>query len=227
VETAAICPWDHFSSATIHFCENQLCSYIVKPAETWSNIGYVLVGIYILYLCKKENNPHLRVLGLVGICLGFMSATFHATGTFFGEFLDVSSMYLLTATGISFNSRRLFQLSFTKARALFILILSLSMGLLLLFRPIGITLFGIQFVTAVILEVILFFKSKERAAYRYFLYMVVTFLTAWCVWWLDLLKIWCNPDNHLFNGHAFWHLETALIFYFIYRFFCQFKQLRS
>jgi len=223
------CPWDRFEKGTISFCEKPLCSWVVKPAETWSNIGYIIVGIYVLKLAVKENQTHLKKIGHTGITLGLFSGIFHATGTFFGEFLDVSSMFLFTCLGISYNAQRLFNLNQNKVKLIFYPSLLSSMALLLIYRPIGIPLFAIQFTTAIIFELILYLNGKKGKApianYYYFKLMAITFVISWIVWWLDLLKIVCDPTNHFFNGHAFWHLGTSLSFYFVYRFFTQFNKI--
>ena len=38
------CPWDQFEPTTRHFCEAELCQWVTKPAESWSNIGFIIVG---------------------------------------------------------------------------------------------------------------------------------------------------------------------------------------
>ena len=39
---------------------------------------------------------------------------------------------------------------------------------------------------------------------------------------LDQANVWCYPDSHLIQGHAVWHVITAVSFYFIYLFYSQF-----
>lgn len=219
------CPWDGYEPATIRFCEDALCSWITKPAETWSNIGFVIVGIFVLTLTKKENNQHLRPIGYIGISLGICSGIFHATGTFFGEFFDVGSMLLFTSVGVAFNLQRLLKFPQPKIKWAFLALLAPSLAMMLIYKPTGIPVFGVMFASGALIEWRLKVLHPETK-YKYFAYMAGTFLTAFVVWWLDILKIWCNPNNHYFNGHAFWHLMTALTFYQLYRFYAQFDQLR-
>jgi hypothetical protein len=36
---------------------------------------------------------------------------------------------------------------------------------------------------------------------------------------LDLTRVWCDPDNHVLQGHALWHLLSAVAIAFVYRFY--------
>ena len=219
------CPWDNFAPATVTFCEKSLCAWVSRPAETWSNIGFIIFGIYVLYLVKKENRPHLQEIGYTGIILGITSGIFHANGVFWGEFLDVSSMFLLVCVGASYNLKRIYKLTNLKRRLYMFLATLSAMTMLWFFKPIGITLFGIMFASVVLIEVYIYKTIKQSVDYKYFKMMVVTFLIAWGIWWLDILKILCNPDNHLFTGHSFWHLACSLLIYYIYKFYDQFEEL--
>lgn len=221
------CPWSSYIPATVSFCESQICSIIVKPAEAWSNIAYIILGIYITHRCIREKNQHLLILGIIGILLGIGSGIFHATGTFFGEFLDVSGMFMYVIMGLVIASRRLFNIKFSLMIPLFVTIQVLCMTLLWFIKPIGITIFSILFTLVLIFEIILYKRDRKRIDYRYYFLFIGSFGVAWAIWWLDILKIWCNPDNHYFNGHAFWHIVTACSFYFNYQFLKYIPELKK
>ncbi len=221
------CPWSSYTQATVSFCEAQICNIIVKPAEAWSNVGYVLFGIYIIHRCQRELNKHLLILGIVGVLLGIGSGIFHATGTFFGEYLDVSGMFLYVVMGIVFATRRLFKIKFSLMIPLFIFLQILCMSLLWFIKPIGITLFGLLFTGVLILELALYKRDRNIIDYKYFFLFIGTFGIALAVWLLDIFKIWCDPNNHYFSGHSFWHLVTSLSFYFNYQFLKQIPELRK
>lgn len=224
--TAAACPWSSYLPATISFCEEQLCAWVVKPAETWSNLGYILFGLYILHRARRDQCQHMNFLGVIGIVLGLGSGIFHATGTFFGEYLDVSGMFMYVALGLTIVTRRYFKLPLKKMKYFFLALQGSSMILLWFIKPIGIALFSLQFAAIMIMEILLYRRDKEKIDYKYFFLFVSTFTFAWFIWWMDLLKIWCAPDNHYFNGHAAWHLITSASFYFNYQFLKQIPELR-
>merc|ERR1712166_1459570 len=44
---------------------------------------------------------------------------------------------------------------------------------------------------------------------------------------LDLNRIWCNPQNHVVQGHAVWHLFTALALMCQFQHYTQFQSKSS
>ena len=47
------CPWYELSELRLpnfDWCEAQRCSYVVEPANAWSNLAYVIVGLVLLGL---------------------------------------------------------------------------------------------------------------------------------------------------------------------------------
>ncbi|MEK6554677.1 MAG: ceramidase domain-containing protein, partial [Bdellovibrionota bacterium] len=98
-----ICPWSTLAPATLQWCERQLCSWIREPANTWSNLAYIIIGIMILIECRKANLGPQRILGFFAILLGLMSGFYHASGSLIGEIVDLSSMFLISVYIISAN----------------------------------------------------------------------------------------------------------------------------
>ncbi len=221
------CPWSSYLPATVSFCEAQLCAIIVKPAEAWSNIAYVLLGLYTLHRANRESNTHMCFLGVIGIILGIGSFIFHATGTFFGEFLDVSGMFMYVALGLTVGLRRWFRIPLKQLKWYFLLLQGSSMTLLWFIKPIGILLFSLQFAAILAMEIALYRRDKKRFNYKYYFIFVGSFALAWVIWWLDKLGIVCDPDNHIFNGHSAWHVITSFSFYFNYQFLKQIPELKS
>lgn len=217
-----LCPWDILEPSTINFCEEKLCSWVVKPAETWSNISFILVGLLVIYLSRKENHPHLTTIGFVGITLGIFSGFFHASGTQIGAWLDISAMHLFTGIGIAFNLKR-----FNGSRILltFAIVFIPSTILIYIHEWFGIILFGFQFIAALALEYMIYKKTGIKAEYGSLKAALGVVALAWGIWWMDLTKLWCDPSNHVLNGHAVWHLMVGTTFYFIYRFYTQFKDI--
>src|SRR5690606_5856714 len=114
------CPWSRFDPGTIAFCERRLCAWIVEPSNTWSNLAYIAVGLYLLWICRDRRHEALSAVGVTAVLVGIGSFAFHATGTFIGEVLDVSAMYLISGLFITFNTRRLFAWSERQLLALYV-----------------------------------------------------------------------------------------------------------
>ena len=39
------CPWSGWTPPNVDWCEEELCGWIVNPADTWSNLAYIVFGI--------------------------------------------------------------------------------------------------------------------------------------------------------------------------------------
>jgi len=228
------CPWDSFEPAAMHFCERELCAWIEQPANTWSNLTYVIVGLVLIALAFREGKRWLAVIGLIEIPLGLGSMVFHASSTHFGEVIDVGMMYLFSCYVLVFNFKRWLAkrherslrggtlMSGAQATALYLLLSGGSIAAVALFRgEIGIWIFAIQAWLAGDFETRIYRHYRDPISYRPLVGLVLTFAVAWGVWWLDLLEIACNPDNHFLQGHAVWHVLNAFCFVFLYRFYAQ------
>jgi hypothetical protein len=219
------CPWSRFEPAAIEFCERRLCAWVVEPANTWSNIGFVLVGLLILFKVGKESRPDLKMIGLTAVLVGIGSTLFHMTGTRWGEVIDVSAMYLISSLFIVFAAQRLWALPMSRFVMTYLVLATVTMAALVLSKTNGIWLFAAHITVAVLLELQAFRTLSSRAQYRDLGLMAITFTVAFTSWALDVRHIICNPDNHIFGGHALWHLANATCLWFYYRFQKQFVKI--
>jgi hypothetical protein len=223
---AAACPWDRFAPATMAFCERRLCAWVVEPANTWSNVSYVLVGFWILWSQQERGRLRtpLTLVGVTAILVAIGSVAFHGTGTFLGEVLDVSAMYLISGLFITFAAKRLFLLSDKALQLLYWSVALSAIGLLVATRVSGIPLFVLHVTVAVIFEAALFRRhARGLVDYRPLWALIAFFTAAFVVWNLDVSHVLCDPDNHVFGGHAFWHLTNAFCLWFFYVFQRQFE----
>jgi hypothetical protein len=204
------------------FCEQRLCSWIVEPANTWSNIGYVIVGLVIWRANSGTDRPALTLPAITAILVGFASASFHGTGTRIGEIIDLSAMYLISGLFISFNVWRVFGWGQRQLAALYVIICSTSIWSLTAFQSSGIRLFTAHIVVAGVLELIGWRKFGHNTRYRHLAFLCGAFAFAFLAWFLDVRKIVCWPDNHVLGGHAVWHLSNSTCLYWFYRYQEQF-----
>jgi hypothetical protein len=222
-----LCPWDGFAPGTISFCERQLCAWITTPANTWSNLAYIFVGIYVLYLACRENYRSLSPIGVIGILVGIGSFFFHASSTFIGEFFDLLAMFLFAAFMLVFNIWRIKGGSLKILQGMYVVIVMLSASLLLLVRPAGVGLFTVIITAALVVELKIFIRSRNSIDYRPMLKLILCFSIAFTFWRLDITGRLCDPDNHWFQGHAMWHIMNSFCFYFLFRFYQQFVGPRT
>lgn len=200
----------NLAPAVAKFCEAPVEGLPRYPANTYSNLAPILAGLVILHLARYQSRG-LRMLGWATVYTGVASGIFHATDTFVGEILDLSGMYLFILTCLGLQLRRFEKLPRGRV-VLFslgtcVLCTALSIWQIYLATPI----FAVVVAGVIVLE----FCSPIRT-YRYAIYCVGSLLVAMVFWLLDFFHIWCNPQNHLVNGHALWHLLSGLVFFFAY-----------
>ena len=107
MQEATRCVWDDFEPAAVQFCEREQCAFIEQPANTWSNLTYIVIGVIICRVAPREGRTSLAALGVISIVLGLGSIFFHGSSTHIGEVIDVGAMYLLSSYVLVLNWRRL------------------------------------------------------------------------------------------------------------------------
>ncbi len=220
--SALVCPWDGFAPPTIAFCENRLCGWIAEPSNTWSNLIYFGVAAY-LFAKYRTRHGALAIVTLASLLIGLGSFAFHASATRAGEVLDLAAMYVFSALFIAFNARRLWGTSGRATLGILAAVWGGSVAILLVSGASGIPLFIAQIVASVALELKLFLRDRGRVRYGYFAALGGLFLFSYFVWNMDYWKVWCDPDNHVFTGHAFWHVADGICLVWFYEFHRQFQ----
>lgn len=221
------CPWDGYEPATSHFCEEELCAWIEQPANTWSNLAYVLVGVLLVVLALRARRKSLALIGAIEITVGVGSFLFHASSTRLFEVVDVGAMYLFSLYALLFNAKRLVEatgrtVSRSTLAALYVAAASVSVATVALLEAwVGVVLFSLQAVVAGLIELRLFRRHPDGVSRRPLIWLLVLFAIAWGAWWLDITGVVCDPSRHSVTGHAVWHLTNAWCFYFLYRFYAQ------
>ena len=104
------CPWSSLSAwrrPNVDWCELQQCSWVVEPANTASNLAYLLVGLGLIWLARGSASQHLRLFGPAAVVVGLCSGIYHASYTFALQILDFAGMYVFTYLLLTINARRL------------------------------------------------------------------------------------------------------------------------
>lgn len=207
-----------------------------QPANTWSNLGFVAVGlVLILQGLRKKSDSDL----LSGLCILFMgSSSFmaHASNTDLFGFLDVASILVYLAFLVAalmqraqlsgtlfFLNHRLFTLRFFFERWLGLSLLLVTFYFLL--PRSGMFLLGGIGAPLLISELIFVWKNKANLVLNH-IYPGIAFLAAGLIsLLLDATKTVCEPINHLFQLHALWHIFAAAGTYFLTLHLTQFQLL--
>ena len=111
------CPWYDITEKTgapnIKWCEETLCQWVSEPANTWSNLGYIIVGVFIIYLANKhKHNSNLKQFGPIVIFMGAMSLFYHQSNFYGSQILDFVGMFFFVGWAIGQNLIRLGKLKY-------------------------------------------------------------------------------------------------------------------
>lgn len=215
-------PWSAFARANLSMCEATVPGLVAQPANTWSNVGFFAVALWVFWLARRERAPVAGLLAPIAFATGLGSIAFHATDTLAGQLVDQSLMFLESSFFIVVNLRRAGALA--TARSMTLVYVGLVVGstaALIAFPTTGIALFISHVVAFLGIEAYLFARRREGIRYGALLAVGACFALSYAAWWLDHLRVVCDPDNHVLNGHAVWHLLGALSFYFWYRHYAQ------
>lgn len=218
------CPWTFLQSAALSFCESRRCAWIVEPSNALSNLGFVFVGLYLIW--KFKDNRHLLLIGISALVVGITSGFYHLSATRLGEKFDLSSMCLLVSSTFIFNLERL---GWTTRRWISIKALGLgiiAMIVMFLVEAIVLEAFMALLFATLLSELVIFLRirsaqMKKDFKYRYLILALVSHSIAYGIWLLDYHHIWCSPNSWI-QGHAVWHLLGAVTFVFIALFYKQF-----
>jgi Ceramidase len=230
--------WQDFvqskSGLTSEYCEfDNKNSLFRQNSNTFSNLIYFFVGLFIVLQCRIRTNKHLQnklltfhalsvLMGSCFIYLSFGSALFHASLTYFGQRVDMNGTYSISIAllGIAFYQlipnanlkvfyKKLWIFCLLLVLIIFIFIAPLvSSGILI---PFFILLLGL-------LKIITFFKFKKQ---HYFSLIILSFLLVFLAIKIrtnDVQKINCDPQAIL-QGHSIWHVLTALSSFCSYAYF--------
>lgn len=210
------CPWTEFKPDPYPFCEDALCSWVREPANTWTNIGYLIVGLY-LWRRRREDDLFLY-FSFASLFLAFGSGLFHMTTAFWAKKLDVMAMFLLSSTSILLSLKKRFTLTPKQFFAFFILINLFSYPLIGRGQAGGI-FFLVQILFVVMHEIWVGKKIKQNQKNKLLIKLVAVFVASFLLSQLDQKRILCDPQNHILTGHGIWHLGTAYCIYLVTQYF--------
>jgi len=204
------------------FCEEPRPGLVAQPANTWSNLGFVAVGLGIAAAADRRRllalpaNPMTRtdfypgVFAMVTALLGPGSMFLHGSLTRGGGTLDVASMYLFAGLLVAYGAMRLLRLS----RAAFAGTFALVAGTLIVLQAtVGLfveLVFGLLLGAFAAGELLLGRVRPElRPDRRLAAGAAVLFGAAFAIWVPSLSGgALCDPQSPL-QGHAVWHLLCA------------------
>lgn len=216
------------SALTAEYCEfNDVARFFHQRMNTYSNLAYFFFGVMIVQIgledqknqgIKPQNRleafPMLSVLmGICFIYLCFGSAFFHASLTYVGQRVDMNGTYALTLVLVSIALYHVFYtLRLTKAAQkfwiAFLVILTVLFLKIALLIPSG-KLLPSLILTLLLLTAVNYVQFRKERSGLLAVLSFILIVAAIIVRTMDVQKMGCNPYS-CYQGHALWHLLTAL-----------------
>jgi hypothetical protein len=227
-------PSDHFwhflgkwGWANVDWCEATVMGLVTEPANTWSNIAYVIMGVYFLNF-NPSGHVLLKLYPWAVIFLGLLSGFYHATNAWITQWGDFIGMYLVASIPLLINLEKLGVKNAGKLSSYFALNLVLAI----------ITYIGNSFKFPIQLMILFFFvgiilieiKLRQKSPighYQDFAKTFIFFGIAGSFSALDVSRILCDPDNHFLQGHAIWHLFSSIGLFYVFNYSIQCEKRNS
>ena len=216
-----LCPWHEAAVAVgapnIKWCEATLCGWISEPANTWSNLAYLVVGAVIAWQNRRVPHYELRWMGPAMLLMGGFSLVYHASNNYLTQVFDFLGMYLLVFWMLVINLRRMGWFARERQKAVFV---ALCVAGTLLVHLMYLAELKFQLIIAaaslaiVISEVMTW--RYQRVRLSNFLAGLVLLCVAQAASLADLTRVYCEPGSWL-QGHAVWHVLSAVALYFACR----------
>ena len=218
-----------------NFCEDPGNGLILQPANSFSNIGFILSGISCAWILSHRDvnqtgfffkHPFIPLFYcLITVLLGPCSMAMHATETRIGGLFDMNSMYLFGSFMFAFALARYYNLN----SLIFISIYFVSLILCNIagtYRTVfgfdfyaGSAAFGLVCCLGMLFEYLNLKKNRPVVQFKYAIFCSLSFLIAFFVWhfgWDG--HCFCNPTS-LFQWHGVWHLLCGLSTFFLFRYY--------
>lgn len=223
------CPWYDITEKTgapnIKWCEETLCQWISEPANTWSNLSYLIFAIVVMYISKKKNhNKNMRQFGPIIFFMGAMSLFYHLSNFYGSQILDFVGMFFFVGWAIGMNLIRLGKLKYKN-----LIWFNLGLGTLytIIMHLMYINHIKFQLIVLfsafLIVATELFYIERKQLHYKWYLASLVLMGIAYGFQIADKEKYWCHPTEHgwFSQGHAVWHWIAGVAMLTIYLHYAQ------
>lgn len=208
------CPWHDLSQyglPNVNWCEETLCAVVNEPANAYSNAAYLVVAVLMWRLGLALRASTLHRFAPAAALVGFVSFVYHASNTYVTQVFDFLGMFVFCYLLLLLNAERLGWLTLRGARRVMPLCVLASTALTAAVAPLGFpiqSLIGILILCIIATELLL----RRRSAYplRYFGLSFLLLAAGAACSVIDVSRRMCEPSNHVLQGHAVWHVLSAL-----------------
>lgn len=204
---------EKFGVPDIKYCEETLCQFISEPANTWSNLSFILVGLAILvwYKPKPETSRFVELYGLNTVFVGVTSLLYHLSNNFLTQFIDFLGMYAFFGLLLLGNLELLGKIAKEKLLKIYLWSFLPYSAVFFSFRFSGIP---VQLSMLLIILAGLFTKILVVKRYKIDIKLLAlalsVFVVAFSCQLADINRLWCDPKNHWLQFHGLWHIFNGL-----------------
>lgn len=204
---------ERFGVPDIKYCEETLCQFISEPANTWSNLSFIIVGLIIFFKVQRHQNDSrfVELYGLNTIFVGATSFFYHLSNNFLTQFIDFLGMYAFFGLLLLGNLELLGKIKKAKLLPIYLLSFIPYSALFFTFRYLGIP---VQLSMALIVGGGLITKFLVVRVYsislKWLFIALGIFGLALTCQVLDINRVWCDPSNHWLQFHGLWHIFNGL-----------------
>ncbi len=209
------CPWFELHARfppNIDWCEEKLCSVIVTPFNSWTNLGYLVAAALMWAGARRTDASVVRLFGPASAVTGLTSFAYHMSLNAMSQLLDFLGMYAFCVLLLMANLQRAGRWPegprghtrywLTVAALTAITAVSFQMGI------------PAQLYVGILIVLIVATELTQQARTRvYFWFSVITMALASSLSALDLTRTICDAANHWLQLHGLWHLLTAVAIY--------------
>ena len=227
-----------FGSPNVQWCEENLCAFVSQPANTWSNLAYLVttalmlldVGTLPRAVSKSGASPGtltrqmLILYPYMNFVCGVLSLIYHLSNIYPTQVLDFVGMFAVTGWCMAANLiRSRTGLTTTNSAKRFISCTMVSVIFathVLYTHYIKIQVLVMGAIVVIMASDLLLCRTVDlRQGRGYGMYWTsLFFLTiAAIASFTDHKRIFCNPKDHIVQGHAIWHVLSAIALYCLWK----------
>lgn len=223
------------------FCEfNDLGNVLVQTSNTWSNLGFLIVGLLLVFFGIKDHKlqheedkanlllkyPFFSIIMGGSILYLFIGSFFyHASVTSIFQMLDQTGMYAIIFSFMAYHIFRVWPTFKTKKKGevsshklIFVSFLVLNILFVsLLWDIVDVNIFFPALIIFYIIITVIYNKRSSvlKFSSRLLLFSLYMLLFSFTIWLLDRQDVLCDP-NSLVQGHALWHILNSVVLLMIY-----------
>ncbi len=216
------CPWSGWTPPNVDWCEHELCSWVVNPADTWSNLAFIVLGLWMWRAARSSGRTDLALFGPASLVTGLFSGIYHASYTYFFQFFDFVGMFVFCFVVITRNACRLQWIGQARQTSFYLAGVAVMSMLVPIVFETGVPIQGLIVVLIVLMlgqEATLSRGAARAANYATYGAALALLAAAGAFSAADVTRLWCDPHNHWLQGHAIWHLLSASSLAALYLFY--------